>query len=293
MTDLTLQAIRPVIRRALKEDAALWDITSRSVIPKDLVIRARIIARARGIAAGITAAGLAFTAVDSRVKWKQRIRSGAAVAPGSVILTVEGRAWSIFSAERVALNFLGHLSGIATLTGEFVRRIKGTRAKILDTRKTLPGLRALEKYAVAAGGGANHRATLQEAVLIKTNHLKAMQRAAAAPRSPLPIQVALQLARRQHPGQVIQIEVTNLRELTAALTGKPDAVLLDNWMVPAITRAVKLRGRKSRKPLLEVSGGVTLDNVAAIAKTGVDRISIGRLTHSAPSLDVSLTVDGS
>lgn len=293
MTDLTLQAIRPVIRRALKEDAAFWDITSRSVVPRHLMIRARVIAKARGIAAGVSVAGLTFRAVDSRVNWKQRVRSGAAVTPGAVILTVEGRAWSIFSAERVALNFLGHLSGIATLTAEFVRRVKGTRAKILDTRKTLPGLRALQKYAVAAGGGVNHRATLQEAVLIKTNHLKAMRLAAAAPRAQSPIQVALQLARRQHPGQFIQVEVTNLRELAAALAGKPDAVLLDNWAVPAIAKAVKLRGRNSRTPLLEVSGSVTLDNVAAIAKTGVDRISIGRLTHSAPSLDVSLSIDAS
>ena len=280
MSPLSPKALRPLIIRALREDAAPHDITSRAVILSTHRIRARLIAKAPGIAAGIKLAALVFTTQDRSLRCTLHVRSGARVSPGTPILTVEGRARSIFAAERTALNFLGHLSGVATLTAAYVRRVQGTRAKIYDTRKTLPGLRALEKYAVRAGGGQNHRMDLSDAVLIKTNHLRALHQ---------PIEQVVRRARRQARGRFIEIEVTNARELAAALKARPDAVLLDNWPLAAIRQAVRMRG-KSRRPLLEVSGGVTLANVRAFAATGVERISIGRITHSAPALDLSLEI---
>ena len=281
--------VQRLIKQALREDRASADITSRAVIPPNLRIRARVIAKSRGVAAGVKTAALTFTAFDPSLRCRIRLHSGASLAPGKTILTVEGRARSIFAAERVALNFLGHLSGIATLTNQFVRQVRGTRAKILDTRKTLPGLRVLEKYAVRVGGGNNHRRDLSDAVLIKTNHLKAMGQGAGdrgRGKTEL-IQQAVTQAKRRNPGKFIEIEVTNLTEFRAALAARPNAILLDNWDVRDIRQAVRLR---STSPLLEVSGGVTLQNVRRIAKTGVDRISIGRLTHSAPALNVSLEV---
>ena len=274
------KANRLLIKRALVEDAAGRDITSRAVLPPEARIRAAIIAKQRGVAAGVKMAALTFTTLDPSLRCALKRRDGAALANGQTILTVEGRARSIFAAERTAVNFLGHLSGIATLTRRYVERVRGTRAKIFDTRKTLPGLRHLEKCAVASGGGVNHRSDLADAILIKTNHLRAC-------RQP----IAKMIARAKHAakGKFLEIEVRNLRELDAALAERPDAILLDNWPVGRLREAVRLRGRR-RHIHLEVSGSVTLANVRAIARTGVDRISIGRLTHSAPSLDVSLRV---
>jgi len=283
---LTPKGVRPVIRQALREDRASQDVTSRSVLPANWKIRARIVARASGVAAGVKMAALTFTTLDPSLRCRLHVHSGAKLSPGKTILTVEGKARSIFAAERTALNFLGHLSGIATLTAKFVKRVRGTRARILDTRKTLPGLRALEKYAVRAGGGSNQRSDLVEAVLIKTNHLLAYSGEWTT--SSQAIRAAIKLAKKKARKKFVQIEVTNLRELQAALEAKPDAILLDNWPARLVKRAVVLR--KGATPLLEVSGGVTLKSVRAFANTGVDRISIGRLTHSAPSLDVSLKV---
>jgi len=279
------KANRLLIKRALVEDAAGRDITSRAVLPPEARIRAAIIAKQRGVAAGVKMAALTFTTLDPSLRCALKRRDGAALANGQTILTVEGRARSIFAAERTALNFLGHLSGIATLTRRYVERVRGTRAKIFDTRKTLPGLRHLEKCAVASGGGVNHRSDLAAAILIKTNHLRVVSGRWSVDGDS--IREAATRARKAVGRRFVEIEVTNIREFTAALRAKPDALLLDNWTLRAIRRAVKLR---NHSPLLEVSGGVTLSNVRAIARTGVDRISIGRLTHSAPSLDVSLKV---
>ena len=295
MQPLSRTTLRPLLRAALREDAAARDITSRAVLPSTARIRARIIANAPGILAGVEAAALAFTTLDPSLRCRLHRHSGAALKRGTAILTVEGRARAIFAAERTALNLLGHLSGIATLTHVFVRRIRGTRAAILDTRKTLPGLRALEKYAVRAGGGVSHRADLAEAVLIKTNHLKALRLATSDKRQATQIRMAVAKTKRARPRRFVEVEVTNLREFRAALAANPDAILLDNWRLPDIRKAVALRRRTrytvhGTPVLLEVSGGVTLTNVRATAKTGVDRISIGRLTHSAPALDVSLEV---
>jgi len=278
MPRLARKAVQPIIQLALREDAASRDATSRAVIPANARIRARIVAKASGIVAGVPVAVWTLQTVDPALRCVLKRRDGQVVRRGQTILTIEGRARSIFAAERTALNFLGHLSGIATLTASYVVRVRGTHAKIFDTRKTLPGLRTLEKYAVRAGGGQNHRSDLASAILIKTNQVRATRR---------PIWDLVRRARRIK-GKSIEIEVANLAEFRAALQAGPDAILLDNWPPAAIRKAVSLR--KGRTPLLEASGGVTLANVRAIAKTGVDRISIGRLTHSAPSLDFSLKV---
>jgi nicotinate-nucleotide pyrophosphorylase (carboxylating) len=284
-----------LIRTALREDAAHRDITSRAVLPANPHIKARVIANSPGVLAGVKLAALVFTTLDPSLRCRLHLHSGATLAPGKTILTIEGRARSIFAAERTALNFLMHLSGIATLTRTFVERVRGTRAAILDTRKTLPGLRALEKYAVRAGGGRNHRGDLAEAVLIKTNHLKVLEGAGGGGRGQTTKRILEVIKRaRREPKRFIEIEVTNLREFRAAFEGTPDAILLDNWSLARIRQAVRLVRPSPRAPrpapLLEVSGGVTLNNVRAIARTGVERISIGRLTHSAPALDVSLEV---
>lgn len=281
------EAAQRVIVRALREDRATHDLTSRAVIPPATRIRARIVAKAPGILTGGPLAVWTFQTVDRSLRCTVRRREGARLARGATILTLEGRARSIFAAERVALNFLGHLSGIATLTHACVRRARGTRAAIFDTRKTLPGLRAFQKYAVRAGGGCGHRGSLIEAVLIKTNHLRALQRSGLSRRAAL--QEAVRLARRRAPGRWLEVEAATCADVRAALAARPDAVLLDNMSVRAVRKAIRLRGRRA-SILLEVSGGITLANVRAYAKTGVDRISIGRLTHSAPALDVSLEV---
>ena len=295
---LSKRTVTPLLRRALREDEAFDDLTSRTVLPATCRIRARIVAKASGVLAGGTVARWTFQAVDPSLRCVLRRRDGSRLQRGDAILTIEGRARSIFAAERTALNLLGHLCGIATLTCAFVERARGTRAVIYDTRKTLPGLRLLEKYAVRMGGGRNHRMDLSDAVLIKTNHLRALEQGKRGPQStvhsPQLIEQAITKAKQIRPKRFVEIEVANLAEFHAALNAKPDAILLDNWSLSNIRKAVRLRNRPPstvhRPPLLEVSGGVTLENVRAIAKTGVDRISIGRLTHSAPSLDVSLQV---
>jgi len=294
--------IFPLVRAALAEDAARRDSTSAAVINPAQHARAVIRAKAPGIIAGAQVACWVFEALEPSLRCTIRRRDGQTVAPGQTILTVAGSARSILAAERTALNFLGHLSGIATLTRQFVKRVYSYPVKIMDTRKTLPGLRRLEKYAVRIGGGHNHRMGLHDAVLIKTNHLKAMGHGACPPRLAnhqggrgQTIQEALQATKQQRPRKLVEVEVMNLREFRAALKAKPDSIMLDNWSLADIRKAVRLRNTMAHgpwpmSPLLEASGGVTLSNVRALAKTGVDRISIGRLTHSAPALDVALEV---
>ncbi len=284
--------IRPLIRRALQEDVRRGDLTTNAVVPPGARIRADVRAKAAGIVAGVNAARWVFETVDRRIRCTAKRKDGHAVRAGQVILTLHGPARSILTAERTALNFLGHLSGVATLTRAYVRRAGSARIAVLDTRKTIPGLRMLEKDAVRAGGGQNHRRGLDDAVLIKTNHLKAISNQQSAVSKNIP--AAVRQAKRRAKGKTVEIEVTNLREFMAALHAKPDVILLDNWALGDIRKAVTIRKlvprHSSLVPLLEVSGGVTLANIRAIAKTGVERISIGRLTHSAPALDVSLEV---
>ena len=302
---MRLSAIDLLIRAALCEDVGRGDVTSRSVIPARRRSQARVIAKAPGVVAGAAVAARVFHIVDRAIACRIQRRDGQAVRRGQTILRVSGPARSILTAERTALNLLGHLSGVASLTAQFVRRVRPYPVKILDTRKTLPGLRALQKQAVRAGGGHNHRMGLDDAVLIKTNHLIVLRAATSDKRqvtSEELISTAVSRARRARPRAWIEIEVRNVSELKAALRARPDAILLDNWRVGRLRTAVALRNSSPvtrsrrprspyaahRTPLLEVSGGVTLENVRRIAAAGVDRISIGRLTHSAPALDVSL-----
>ncbi len=287
--------ILPLIRSALREDLGRGDATSARVLGPSLRIQAHVLARDSGILAGGEMARWIFLAHDPTLRCRLKRKDGEVVADGQVLLTIEGHARKIFEAERTALNWLGHLSGIATLTRRFVDRAQGSPVCILDTRKTLPGLRIIEKYAVAAGGASNHRMRLDDAILIKSNHLRAL---AGSTRRRLPsaqlIEQAIQKAKQARPRLFVQIEVANLPEYLAALDAQPDCILLDNWPMANLRRAIALRKQLAPSgkhwPLLEVSGGVTLENVGRIARTGVDRISIGRLTHSAPSLDVSLRV---
>jgi len=289
---LSRQTVAPLILRALWEDLGRGDVTSRALVPTSARIQARIIAKASGIVAGTQVGRWVFEAVDRRIRCKCLRRDGQPVRRGQTIMKFQGPAHGILAAERTALNFLGHLSGVATLTSQFVRQARPSRAKIMDTRKTLPGLRVFEKYAVRVGGGQSHRRGLDDAVLIKTNHLLAYSGQRTAYRNA--IKQTVQAAKRKARGKFVEVEVRNLAEFKAALEAKPDAILLDNWPMSRMRHAVNLlnaeRSTLNAVPLLEVSGGVTLANVRAIARTGVDRISIGRLTHSAPALDVSLEV---
>ena len=265
------------ISEALAEDLGLaGDITTDATIPADATASAVISARKQGVIAGLDLAEAAFRALDRECGFERLAADGDAVAADASIARVTGNARALLSAERVALNFMCHMSGIATLTRRYVEAIKGTAAKIADTRKTNPGLRAFEKYAVRCGGGQNHRTGLFDAILIKDNHIVAAGG----------IGKAIEAA-RAHAGHMvkIEVEVDNLAQLEDVLKHKVDAVLLDN-MSPAMLRtAVKLAGGRV---ITEASGGVTLDTVRAIAETGVNLISVGALTHSAPVLDLGL-----
>jgi nicotinate-nucleotide pyrophosphorylase (carboxylating) len=265
------------VAEALAEDLGLaGDVTTNATIPAGTHARAVIAARQPGVVAGVQLAEAAFKTLDPSAVFDVIVGDGERVEAGGVIARIAGEARALLTAERTALNFLGHLSGIATLTARYVAEIAGTRARIADTRKTTPGLRALEKFAVRCGGGVNHRFGLFDAVLIKDNHI-----IAAGGIGP-----AIERA-RAHAGHMtnIEIEVSTLDELDAALRHAPDAVLLDNMPVSTLKAAV---AAVAGRVVTEASGGVTLATVRAIAETGVDLISIGALTHSAPVLDIGL-----
>ena len=265
------------VRAALDEDLGIaGDITTQATVASGAPAEAAIAARKPGVIAGLALAEAAFRALDRNVVFTIETEDGAAASAGGVIARISGDARAILSAERVALNFLGRLSGIATQTRLYVDAIAGTNAKIVDTRKTTPGLRAFEKYAVRCGGGHNHRVGLFDAVLIKDNHIIAAGGIAAAIRSA-----------RAAAGHMtkIEVEVDTLEQLQIALREKVDCVLLDNMKPAALADAVKI---VSGRCLTEASGGVNLDTVRDIAATGVDLISVGALTHSAPVLDLGL-----
>lgn len=275
------------IRRALKEDRAREDVTSRFFLPSSARGEALVVSRGKGVVAGAHAAAAAFRLLDSRTRIRILIPDGESVRAGGTILRAAGRLASLLSAERTALNILSHLSGIATLTRAFVDR--AGKAAILDTRKTLPGLRDAEKWAVTCGGGVNHRRDLSDAVLIKENHLDAWGKAFDAAR------FLAGVGRARAGGLTVMMEARDRREILLALGAGVDVLLLDNFSAPVLVKAVRwihdlCRRQGLRRPLLEASGGVSLDTVAALARSGVDRISVGRITHSAPSLDVGLDV---
>jgi nicotinate-nucleotide pyrophosphorylase (carboxylating) len=273
--------VEEAVRRALAEDLGrAGDITSMATIPEKKTATAKLAARKPGVLAGLPCAAEAFKQLDPSIEFRAKKRDGDRLKADDVAAEISGNARAILSAERTALNFATHLSGIATLTAAFVAKVKHTKAKIVCTRKTIPGLRALEKYAVRCGGGMNHRFGLDDAILIKDNHIAVAGGVAAALK-----------AARASAGHLVkvEIEVENLDELAEVLNaGGADVALLDNMDTATLRRAVEINdGRLA----LEASGGVNLDTVAAIAETGVDLISVGALTHSAPALDLGLDIE--
>ena len=263
-----------IVHAALAEDVGAGDVTTDATVPADAVGTAALLVKEAGIVCGIRAAEAVFRALDPEIEFEAFARDGDAVEAPALVARVSGSARAILTGERVALNFLGRLSGIATLTRQYVDAIEGTGAAVLDTRKTTPGLRALEKHAVAAGGGRNHRFGLDDAVLVKDNHLRAAGSVADA--------VA---AVRKASDLPVEIECDTLDQVGEALEVGVEAILLDNMSTTELRQAVELVAGRAR---LEASGGVDLETIRAIAETGVDEISVGALTHSARSLDVSL-----
>jgi len=274
-------AIDEAAQRALDEDLGrAGDVTSIATIPETARARAVMVARQAGVIAGLPLAVATFQRLSPETRIEAHVRDGATVAAGAPVLTISGPARAALAGERTALNFVGRLSGIATLTADYVRHTAGTRMRICCTRKTTPGLRALEKYAVRCGGGFNHRFGLDDAILIKDNHI-----AVAGGIRPV-----LERARASIGHLVkVEIEVDTLAQLREVLgTGMADVVLLDNMDIATLTEAVKL---SDGRVVLEVSGGVTVDSIAGIAATGVDYASSGALTHSAPNFDVALDIE--
>ena len=274
---MNIEGFSSVVESALAEDLAdRGDITSNTVIPERTVSHANVVARAPGVIAGLDVAGYVFVRVDSTVEFAPFVSDGDPVSRGDVVAMVTGASRSILTAERTALNLLARMSGVATATAELVEAVAGTGAQITDTRKTMPGLRALDKYSVVAGGGVNHRMGLYDQVMIKDNHIAAagsISTAVAAARSELGDDVR------------VIVEVDGLDQLTEALQTSADRVLLDNMAPDLLREAVEMVGGVMET---EASGGVTLDTVRAIAETGVDFISVGWITHSAPQLDLAL-----
>ena len=280
---LSAAELDAIIDRALDEDTSRGDVTSEALIPRDLAGKASLLVKEKGVLAGIEVGGRVFHRVDPSLQTDILIEDGTAVQPGDIAGTVSGSVISILKAERVVLNFLQRLSGIASTTARYVTETKGLGVKILDTRKTTPGLRPLEKYAVRAGGGTNHRFHLGDAVLIKDNHI-AVLRAVG-----LNLQEIIAKARQNAPkGMTIEVEVTNTREAQEALKAGADIIMLDNMGVAEMKQVVALIGGRVK---LEASGGITLANVHQVALTGVDFISIGALTHSYNALDISLELE--
>jgi len=273
--------IEPIVLASLAEDLGrAGDVTSAACIPAEARLAAAFVARQGGVVAGLACARLAVAALDPTARFEVQVADGASVAAGQILARVEANARALLAAERTALNLLCRLSGVATLTAAYVAETAGTAARIIDTRKTTPGLRALEKYAVRCGGGANHRFGLDDAILLKDNHVAACGGVGEAVRRA-----------RAAVGHMVKIEVEidRLDQLDEALAEGPDIVMLDNFSQVDLAEAVR---RTDGRALLEASGGVNLETVRAIAETGVDLISVGALTHSAPILDIGLDAEG-
>ena len=276
---LKQQALDTLVRNALEEDGAFNDLTTIATVVSERRARATVVAREHGVVCGIALALNTFRLLDAKVAIRIDVEDGARVGPGASVMFVNGNARALLSAERVALNFLQRLSGIASLTAQFVTAVEGTGARILDTRKTTPGWRQLEKYAVRAGGGYNHRMDLSSAVLIKDNHLSALDGDIAK---------AVHRARELAPGVKIEVECDTLEQVEKAVAAGADIIMLDNMSLDVMRDAVRVVRKRAT---LEASGGVSLSTVRAIAETGVDWISVGALTHSAPAMDLALDFD--
>lgn len=278
--DLTEAEIRGFVRTALAEDVAEGDVTTLATVPAEARAQAFIRAREPLVLAGIAVAEAVFNELSPAIKMERAARDGQSLEAGATLLQLAGPARPLLAGERVALNFLQRLSGVATLTARFVEAIKGTRARLLDTRKTTPGLRRLEKYAVVCGGGTNHRSGLYDMVLIKDNHLAALKG-----EKPNAIAAAITRARRQYPDLKIEVEADTLEQVEQALAAGANLILLDNMNLQQLRTAV---GVCAGRAATEASGGVNLDSARAIAETGVDFISVGALTHSARAVDIGL-----
>ncbi|HID94918.1 MAG TPA: carboxylating nicotinate-nucleotide diphosphorylase [Candidatus Latescibacteria bacterium] len=287
------EEIRRIVRQALEEDVGAGDITSLWTVDEDKWASGTIFANEKGIVAGIEVARVVFEAVDKRTRFEARIADGEAVKAKTAVARITGPARAILTAERTALNFLQRMSGIATLTAKYVEAVKGTKARILDTRKTTPGLRALEKYAVRKGGGQNHRFGLYDMVLIKENHIRAaggiVQAIAKARQASEAQKGRALLAVRENIK--IEVEVRSPEEVRQALSAGADRIMLDNMEEEQIRKAVDVIRSSGEDIEIEASGGIKLENVRQIAETGVDFISVGALTHSAPALDMSLLME--
>lgn len=290
MASANLAALPPAevsvaVARALAEDLPWGDLTSDNLIPADQRGVGRIEARVEGVLAGLPVAAEVFRQVDRSLQFEPLVAEGARLAPGQVVAWIRGPLGSLLKGERTALNFLQRLSGIATATDRYVRAVEGTRARIVDTRKTTPGLRLLEKHAIRVGGGRNHRFCLSDAVMLKDNHLAALRLRG------VDLVGAVRELRDQLPHTAtIEVEVESFDQLREALAAGADTIMLDNLSVPEMAEAVRIVGRRA---LLEASGGITLDTVRAIAETGVDLISVGALTHSVRALDLALEIEAS
>lgn len=280
---ISVKQTKHLIEQTLAEDLGYGDITTEALISDYQTGKASIIAKAKGIIAGTEIAKQVFLKVDPNLKVDIRIQDGATIKPGDMIAIIEGKYTSILKAERVALNFLQRLSGIASETAHYVEAVKGLPVEITDTRKTTPGLRLLEKYAVKVGGGKNHRMHLGDGILIKDNHLAALHSQG------LSIKDIINKARQKSPEKgKIEVEVKTIQEAIEATEARADIIMLDNMSLDDMHKAVQLINKRA---LIEASGGITLDKVRAVAETGVNLISIGALTHSVRALDISLKLD--
>jgi len=278
MGDIPESVVRDIVARALAEDIGPGDITTAATVAPDADCRAEIVAKAEGVIAGLGVARLVFGMLDPQMAFHEVAADGGRVSEGMTVARLSGNTRALLAAERTALNFLQRMSGIASLTAEYVEAVEGTDARIIDTRKTAPGLRLLDKYAVRMGGGRNHRIGLFDGVLIKENHLRAAGGVGEAVR---------RARKAAHHLVKVEVEVQTLEEVEEAVAAGADVILLDNMELDDVRRAVDLVSGRGE---IEVSGGVTLETVRALAESGVDYISAGALTHSAPALDLSLEV---
>ena len=279
LASMNISYIRKIVTLALAEDIGRGDVTTRALVPADRKTAAHIVFRSPGVVCGLAVAAQAFKCLDPGVRFKALVRDGVFLSKPAPVARLEGPARAILTAERVALNFLGRLSGIASQTKRFVEKVKPYKAVIMDTRKTTPLLRAFERYAVCCGGGANHRFDLSRMAMIKDNH-----RVFLAGR--MGIKAMVSAARKK--SRTVEVEVDNLAQLREALVSSAEVILLDNMTVSQTRRAVRLRDQTNSRVLLEASGGITLTNVRGYAAAGVERISVGALTHSPKSINVSL-----
>jgi len=269
-----------LVRAALREDLGTrGDVTTEFFVPKGARLSGRIVAKQAGVVCGVDIARRVFTLVDRGARVKLLKKDGARVRPGDGVLAVSGGP-GLLTAERTALNFLQRMSGVATLTSSYAAKLKGTRTKVLDTRKTVPGWRELDKYAVRCGGGFNYRLGLYDAVLTKDNHWA----------SGIEMEAAVRAARRKYPGIAVELEAADMEQVERALAAKADVILLDNMTPSQLRRAIARVRRAAKRTEIEISGGVTLENIGRLGRLGADWISVGRLTHSAPALDLSLEI---